>query len=117
MTCSTTERISHRYTKPTGSSRMGRSRPKARAHTMPPMNREPVSPMNTLAGCQFHRRNPTQAAAEANPRADRPAMESMPAHRARLKKAKKETVVFSPSMPSVKLTALVTPTMTMAARG
>ena len=28
----------------------GRSRAKARPHTAPPRNREPVSPMNTLAG-------------------------------------------------------------------
>ena len=58
-----------------------------------------------------------QAAAEARPMAESPVMESSPAHSARERKAKKETVVFRPSMPSVKFTAFTTPTITTAAKG
>lgn len=44
---------------------MGRFMPKVRAHTAPPKNNEPVSPMNTLAGLKFHRRKPRQPPATA----------------------------------------------------
>ena len=83
---------------------------------MPPKNREPVSPIKTLAGCQFHSRKPTHPAAAARPRAVRPVMDKAPAHRDRARNTKKDTVELRPSMPSVKFTAFTRPTSTMAAR-
>ena len=96
---------------------MGKSMPKAKAHTIPPINREPVSPINTFAGCQFQIKKPMHAAALASPKAERPVIERIPAHKAKDRNAKKETVVFRPSIPSVKFTALTIPTMTTAAKG
>ena len=43
-------------------------------------------------------------------------MDRAPAHSAMPRKAKKDTVESRPSMPSVKLTALTSPTSKMAAR-
>ena len=42
-----------------------KSAPKPKAQTIPPKNKEPVSPIKTLAGCKFHTKNPKQPPAKA----------------------------------------------------
>ena len=85
--------------------------PNARATTSPPKNIEPVSPINTFAGWKFHTKKPRQTPASAAANrfiCTKPSMEEM------TRKPMAATIVTedaSPSMPSVRLTALTAPMM------
>lgn len=56
----TTEIASQKYTTPASINTIGISSIKHSATAIPPRNIEPVSPMNTFAGCLFHIKKPIQ---------------------------------------------------------
>ena len=101
---------------PNGNNKIGISIPKARAHTIPPKNKEPVSPIKTFAGLKFHTKKPMQPPATQTDSKLIPTVLMTVPISIKNNATKNVTDVFKPSMPSVKLTAFTIPTITIAAK-
>ena len=85
------------------------SREIATVVTIPPRNIEPVSPINILAGCQLKIRNPIQAPMATIERTESSALYVIFATKTKNISTGIVTPVASPSIQSVKFTALVKP--------
>ena len=83
----------------------------------PPKSNEPVSPINTFAGCKLNIKNPKTTPITALPNMD---SSSIPATIPIIVKQViiiADTLDESPSIPSVKFTAFVAPNITTIAKG
>ena len=90
---------------------------KAIAHINPPKNNEPVSPINTLAGCILNIKNPKHPPISAPVTMLKFIMLKKPAISIKNIATKNVIDVHKPSIPSVKFTALTIPTINNAAIG
>ena len=120
QTCRITERDSARKTPPITSRGQRLLLSRATAARQAPMAREPVSPMNTLAGWRFCTRNPSQAPAMA---AQKPARAGSPSWPRSINCSPRPVNTTAPqpaarpSRPSVRLVALLSARNTNRPRG
>ena len=80
-------------------------------------NKEPVSPINTFAGCKLNIKNPKVAPITMLPNIEISGKENLIPIIVKHVIIIAETLEQSPSIPSVKFTALVVPSITTIANG
>ncbi|MOA33192.1 hypothetical protein D3C78_1544640 [compost metagenome] len=116
-TCNTTDSISITKIPPITKNSSSLFVTIAIAAIAPPMPREPVSPINTLAGCALNTRNPSTAPIMAAAQTAAGIDVACIAITAYAPKAIALTPDSNPSRPSVKLTALLIASIMMMIKG
>ena len=107
ITCIITESVSNTGIKAIIINNIGIFKYNAMADITPPSSKEPVSPINTLAGCKLNIKNPSTLPITILPKTDISFIPAVIPIMVKQVIIIADTLEESPSIPSVRLTAFV----------